>query len=580
MRRLRTPLLVVVHVAIVVLSFFAACFLRFEFSIPSRELPVLLPGLALLVTVRVFFFHRYHLFSGWWQFVGVRDVLAIGRSATAGTVTFVALVLLSGALQGFPRSVFVLEWLLTIQLLTGSRIAARLVHGFVQRAGRKGRREVVIVGSGPIAKWVIRELSANPSDVTPVGFVGGAGSVARLHGVPRLGSQPDLLRLLREIRVSEVFIALPSDDRSEIRETIRTCRTAGISFRVISSIRDYLIQPRADEALDLEELFEPEEPIDSAAGHELFHGRTVLLVGAGGQMGAALAREIAEAAPRQLLLFDRSESALYYLEVEFLRRRQMLPLTPLIGDMLDEDRLHEVFETHRPDVVVHAAGYTRPELLPGNLEEVVRNNLIGVRNVLDAVDRWAVPRAFFLSLDEERQDRLGCVQRAAEVLLRTRPGRPGAIRAAVRFPSVLGAAGCEVTRIARALQRQLPIEASAADAQVRIATVKGVARLLLEAFAVASDRDVLALETGHTERVTEIARYLAYVFNLPEAPVEIAPMTLEHVHPLETRSETSSPRVVRRSLPTDTPACVTELVRGLPTNARELVRKSAGAARS
>jgi hypothetical protein len=97
---------------------------------------------------------------------------------------------------------------------------------------------------------------------------------------------------------------------------------------------------------------------------------------------------------------------------------------------------------------------------------------------------------------------------------------------------------------------------------------------------VASDRDVLALETGHTERVTEIARYLAYVFNLPEGPVEIAPMTLEHVHPLETRAETADPRIVRRNLPADPPACVTELVRGLPPNAGEDARRSAGAARN
>jgi UDP-N-acetylglucosamine 4,6-dehydratase len=280
-------------------------------------------------------------------------------------------------------------------------------------------------------------------------------------------------------------------------------------------------------------------------------------------LGADLASRIASARPRQLLLFDRNESALYYLEVDFLRRLAMVPLTPLVGDILDDQRLRQVLQTFRPDLVIHAAAYAGDMLVSTNGDEIRRNNLLGVGRVLSAAADFGVERLLVLSTDEARSDGLACVHRAAEYLLRSQPRASSAVYAAVRLPSVVGSPACEVTKIARSLQRGLPVVVPSSDARARIVTRRTVSPLLLEAFALAADGDVLAIDAGEIQSCGEVARYLRRVWNLPEAPIESSTVLPEHIHPLEVGTPTRHPNILRRELATPPPPCVTAMLHDL-----------------
>ncbi|MGH9893711.1 MAG: nucleoside-diphosphate sugar epimerase/dehydratase, partial [bacterium] len=176
------------HVVIVATSYLAAILLRFEFSIPIREAPALLHALPVLLICRLIFFSRYELFSGWWQYVGVRDVVDILKSTTAGTLAFVFVIVITGAFPGFPRSLWILEWLLTLQFLAGARVGSRLLRSLALRLRIGTRKKVLIVGSGPLAESTLRELNENPFGRRPVGFLddGSQPRVRRLRGLPVL----------------------------------------------------------------------------------------------------------------------------------------------------------------------------------------------------------------------------------------------------------------------------------------------------------------------------------------------------------------------------------------------------------
>ena len=551
------------HVAIVITSYLGAFFLRFELSIPPWEWALAIQSLPVVVVLRLLFFQRHHLFSGWWQFVGARDVVDILKSTTAGSLAIVFVVTLTGAYPGFPRSIFVLDWLLTLQLLAGSRVVSRLLHSLWHRLRLRNPPSVLIVGTGSMAQSLLRELTVHSYRERPIGFLSEDPAPARgwIGGLPVLGGLRDLPIVLKSESAAEVFIALPADRQEEIHRAIRDCRSAGAAFRIVSSVREYLEQPRLADLSTLEELFDADQPsADDAASRDLLHGKTVLILGAGGQMGAALAREVAIAEPRHLLLFDRNESPLYYLEIEFLKTPHGLTLTPLMGDVLDEDRLRQVFAVHRPEIVIHAAAYTRPELMAANTEESRRNNLQGLSTVARVAAEFGVERLLLLSFDEGRQDSLGCLCRTTELLLKRQARPPGTVFVAARFPSAVGAAGCEITRAAFALQRGLSPVVSDRKAPVRVVTARALAPLLLQALALAEDGDVLAIDAGRPQPLAEVIRYLRHVWNLPEAPVQVVPSAPDHIHSVEVGTPTCHPQVIRRRLGSQFPPCVNALL--------------------
>lgn len=551
------------HLLIIVTSYLGAFFLRFELSIPPLEANLAIQSLPVVIVLRLFFFYRYHLFSGWWVYVGTRDVMDILKSTTAGSLALLLVVVLTGAYPGFPRSVFLLDWLLTLQLLAGSRVISRLGHSLLHRLNLRDSPAVLIVGTGPTAQSAWRELTLHSYRKRPVGFLSETAvrPRRRIAGLPILGGLRDLPDVLRRKAVTEVLIALPSDRQEEIRQAIHDCRSAGAAFRMLSSVREYLDQPRVADLSTLEELFDTDEVTGDGDGvRDALNEKTVLILGAGGQMGSAIARAVATAGPRHLLLFDRNESPLYYLEVEFLKTPHRIALTPLMGDILDEDRLRQIVQLHRPDVVIHAAAYTRLELMEGNPEEIHRNNLEGLHTVARVAAEFEVSRLLLLSLDEARQDVFSCLHRSAEVVLRRQPRPASTVFAAVRFPSVLGAAGCEISRAAVALQCGASPVVSNRDARVRVTTARVVASLLLQALTLAEDGDVLAAEAGRLQSLNEAIRYLQHVWNLPDVPVRVEPLSLGHVHPLEIGTPTRHPRIIRRRLGSQVLPCVSALL--------------------
>jgi FlaA1/EpsC-like NDP-sugar epimerase len=550
------------HLAIVVAAYLGAFFLRFELSIPYPYQILVRQTLPALVVIRLVLFRRHHLFSGWWHYVGVADVLDILRSVTTGSICFALLLAFANLYPGFPRSVIVLEWLLTVQFLAGARVASRILHALLQRFAIEERRAVLIVASRPMAESLLRELTVNPSVFHPIGFVTAGDPPSRwIHQLPVLGSLDDLETVLRRVMVREVFIGFPSEQADKIRQAVHACRAARVAFRLISPVRDYLDRSRAADSPSLEELFETDDaPAKSSAWEGLIRDRTVMILGAAGIVGTALAVRIAAVRPRRLLLFDRNESALYYLEIDLLRRLPVIPLTPLVGDVLDDARLRWMLRTYCPDVVIHAAAVHGDTLGEASAEEVRRNNLLGFMRVLSACVEFGVQRLLLLSLDEEDiESGVSCLHRAAEHHLRQQP-RLGTVASAVRFPNVVGSERSLVTRIAETLQNGSAGGVPASQSRVRVATLRTVVPLLLDAMAIAEDGDVLAVEAGDERSVEDVVRFLSRVWNLPPVTIETSSTLPPHLHPLEVGEPTEHAKIRRRIAETP-PPCVTELLR-------------------
>lgn len=550
------------HGLLVCASYLLAVWLRFEFTFPERERTAIFAALPVLVALRLLLFARWHLFLSWWHYVGIRDVLDIAASTTAGSLAFVSGIVTTGAFPGFPRSVFVLEWLLTVHVLVGARILARWSRGASRRLRTGWQTDALIVGSGAHAETAARELLEHPVDLRPIGFLqtGSGPDRSRLRGLPCLGHLDDLERVVRERAVGEVIVAVGPAPAPDLGAIARRCRAIGVPFRVLPSIRQRLDDPRPPDAQELEALFDPDGPIEvSNAARTSLSDRCVLVLGAGGRIGSALARAVVEAGARHVVLFDRNESALYYLEVRLLASDPPVSISPVIGDLRDPRRVRDLFESYRPEIVLYAAGYTNPDLFAENREEFVDNNLRSLENTLSAAEDSCAQRFLLLSAAEDRRDPTVCIARSMERRIATRPARSPTIAAAVRFPEVLGSPACLVTRAARALQRREPLTVPSPDVSVPLFSKATAARLVLEALVFATDGAILSILPGRSEPLWEVLRTLRQVWNLPEIPIRPADPALDHDHTPGAGLATGHPRVVIRVPEAESPPCVARL---------------------
>ena len=533
--RQRLAGIVVAHVTIVLVAYLGAMLLCFDLTIPVRYRPLVWQTAPLLVAIRLTLFRRYHLFSGWWHWVGVSDVVDILKSVTMGSLCFATVLGFVNFPVGFPRSVVLLEWLLAVQLLAGARVTSRLARTVLERRGRLGdRRAVLIVASPATASSLLHELDRHEPMYRPVGFVlSGESAARRIHDLPVFGGLDDLERIVSRSPAQEVLIGLPSEDADDVRGAVRACQRARIGFRQISSVRDYLERSGPARSVSLEELFAADESSSpgTASWKGVFRNRSVVLLGAAGGIGSELARAIAGARPDRLGLFDRNESGLYYLQVELAREPSPVAVVPLVGDVLDDARLRHVLATQRPDVVIHAAG-------DGT-----------AARALEAAVRFHVGRFLLVTTP-------ACIVRATERAL-VGGSRPDTMACAVRVPYLVGDPSSGVTQIAEALRHGETIRLASRTAPVTVATAGAMVPLVLEAFALADDGEVLSVEPPESRTVDELARYLCRVWNLPETAIRIADAAPPHAHPPDRAEPTAHPRILRRILRGDPLACET-----------------------
>jgi FlaA1/EpsC-like NDP-sugar epimerase len=508
-----------------ILSLLLAYFLRFNFSVPEEYFSQILISVPFLVFFRASSFFLFGLYRGVSRYASIDDMLRIIKSVTLGTLLFISSTALVFHLQGFPRSVFLIDWFVILVLLGGSRFLYRILREIrITPKDDGARRKVLIIGAGDVGDMIMRNIRLEeemPYEV--VGFLDDDSkkSGLHIHGVDVLGTTSDLEPVIKKKGVKEVIIAIQNISGKKIREITEQCQTIGVSCKTIPSIGGILrgsISINHVRPVSVEDLLKREAvELDLALIERFISGKRIMVTGAGGSIGSELCRQIMGFGPRQLILFERGENDLYKIEMDLREQfHDSDVLVPAIGDILDEYKIDHVLREYTPEVIFHAAAYKHVPIMEIHPLEAVKNNILGTWNVASKSCEWGVQRFVLISTDKAVKPAsiMGATKRVAEMICQgfNHEGPTGFV--AVRFGNVLDSNGSVIPYFRRQIARGGPVTVTHPEVTRYFMTIPEAAQLVLQAGAMGKGGEIYLLDMGDPIKILDMATDLVSLSGL------------------------------------------------------------------
>ncbi len=511
--------------ALAVISVFGAYVLREELGAQfNLYLPSAIWLACLAVVIKPLVYYYFGLYRRIWLYASIQEMKLIVAAVTSASI-LVSIGIISlfnaGAFIGFPRSVLIIDWLLSILVVGGLRFTMRLLaenRTLSSLAGSSSRdKRVLIVGAGDAGALVVREMQKNPQlNLTPVGFLDDNPNKQRqsIYGVPVDGPLTDLERVLNNRRVDEVVIAIPSASGRVVRLVADVCRLKGIPFRTMPGIYELLggkVSVSRLREVDITDLLRRDttHSEDPRVGASL-SGKTVLITGAGGSIGRELCRQVARWGPAELVLVGHGENSIFESMQEMQDMFGSLPIRPVIASVTNASRLQSVFARHRPDVVFHAAAHKHVPLMEKNVEEAILNNVLGTWNVVRAALANDVERLVMISSDKAVRpiNVMGATKRLAEMIVLDAAARSGRSFSIVRFGNVLGSRGSVVPLFKRQIARGGPVTITHPDMRRYFMTIPEAVYLVLQSCGFGTGGETFVLNMGEQVRILDLAEDL------------------------------------------------------------------------
>lgn len=538
--RYRRPLLVLLQLGLVSLSHWAALWLRFDGVIPARQMELFFGVLPIVVGLRLLAFVPFQLYEGFWCYVGILELRKIAAAVGTSSLAAFLAVRFTPAFQGYPRSVFIIDAVLSVLVLGGVRVAARMTG---DRAHARGAKRVLIYGAGDAGALIARELVRTPAfGYRPVGFIDDdpAKAGARIHGVQVLGSRAGLARIIADKRPAEVLLAVPRVDVATIRGMVLALAPYKVRIKTLPSLRELFgdqVQAGQIRNLAIEDLLS-RAPVglDRLPVKRLIEGRRVMVTGAGGSIGSELCRQIAALRPASLVLYERYENSLYTIANDLADRGLQAGVKSVLGDITDEQRLDQVMRDHQPQIVFHAAAHKHVPLMELNPCEAVKNNVIGTRLLALAAERNRVDRFILISSDKavNPSSVMGATKRVDELIVNLFAERKKTSFITVRFGNVLGSSGSVIPRFLEQIRAGGPVTVTHPDMKRYFMLIPEAVELVLHAAAMGKTGGTYVLEMGEPIAVAELARNIIQLSGfIPEKEIAITYIGLRPGEKLE-----------------------------------------------
>ena len=513
------------------LSSFLAFQLRFDGALPASYLQSMWVALCIWSGIKSAAFMVFHVNRGYWRYTSVHEVARIALANTAGSILGAA-ILFDLLAPAIPRSVYVLEWLLSCCLILASRMAVRVAANRLKiREATGARSRTLIFGSGAAGLALVRELAQNPALMCNViGLIDDDPRKTGLtfHGKRVLGTGESLVCLVSQHSISRVLIAIPSATGPQMVRILKLAVDAGVEYKMVPGLaelfqgRELGKQIREVAVEDL--LGRKPVQLDQEKIRQRTQGKVVMVTGAAGSIGSELCRQIARFDPSALIGFDEAETPLFMLDREMRSSFPYLPFYPEIGDITRRDSLRHVMQRYRPSILFHAAAYKHVPMMERHVYAAVENNIFGTWQVgLEAVN-YGVEDFVMISSDKAVRPTsvMGATKRAAELSVRALHEERRTRFVAVRFGNVLGSNGSVVPLFKQQIAAGGPVTVTDAAMRRYFMTIPEAAQLVLQAFAIGQGGEVFVLDMGEPIRIMDLARNLILLSGLePDRDIKI-----------------------------------------------------------
>ena len=556
-RPVKRSTVLLLDAALCVFTVWLAFYLRLGSFVPLSG-PAVWPALASVVLALPIFVTS-GLYRAIFRYSGLPAMVAVARAMVLYGLAFAAVFTFIGV-PDVPRTVGIIQPILLLVLVGASRAAARVWLGglYHQQLRKAALPQTLIYGAGSAGRQLASAM-ANSYEIRVVGFL---DDDDRLHGHVLNGlpihNPADLAEILSVSPITDVLLALPSVSRQRRNDILNNLKPHKVAVRTLPGLSDIAtgkVSLSDVRELDIDDLLgrEPVKPNGLLLNLNTHH-KTVVVTGAGGSIGSELCRQILKTAPKQLLLVEMSEFALYQIHQEF-HGYEEVEIVPLLASVCDEVRMHEIMNTWKPHTVYHAAAYKHVPLVEHNPAEGVRNNVWGTRTCAEAAVRNGVRNFVLISTDKAVRPTniMGATKRLAEMVLQALAVGDGSPRFArddsasvtasvtasaakqsttfsmVRFGNVLGSSGSVVPLFREQIKNGGPITLTHADITRYFMTIPEAAQLVIQAGAMGQGGDVFVLDMGQPVKIIDLARRMVELSGLtvrdetrPDGDIEIA----------------------------------------------------------
>lgn len=516
-KALRVACLVLADLILINLSAFLALYIRFEFDFRQLYATTFLRDMLIYAGINsactILIFHILKLYNSLWEFASVSELVR-----TAFGCFFSAVFYMVGMFMlhlTVPRS-FPAIYMLILCLLCGAlRLSYRCVRRTRAGLHSEGEKRTMLIGGGQAGAIALREFQTSPrSENKVVCIIDDAPNKvgSYLGGVKIVGGRSAIARMAEKYDIDEIILAIPSASRQEKLQILNYCHNTSCTLRTLPGICQLAngeVRIEQIREVDIEDLLGRETvkiDLDEVAAY--ITGKTVLVTGGGGSIGSELCRQAAAQRPKRLIIFDIYENNAYDIQMELRRTHPELDLVVLIGSVRDRERVMQVFDRYRPDLVCHAAAHKHVPLMETSPFEAIKNNVFGTYNVAQAADRFGTQRFILISTDKavNPTNVMGASKRLCEMIVQMINDRSATEYVAVRFGNVLGSAGSVIPLFRKQIRSGGPVTVTDKRVIRYFMTIPEAVQLIFQAGAYARGGEIFVLDMGEPVRIDDLAR--------------------------------------------------------------------------
>jgi len=474
-------------------------------------------SVLLYLVIKLSVFQLFSIHKGLIRHTSAQDTKRILNAALCCTGIFIGISIYRATLLNttylFPSSIILLEFIISIFFLVGSRFTLKLFY-FESNRSSIEPEQVLIFGAGTmgvIAKNTIENDSKIHQKI--IGFIDENPKLVgnRINGT-RVFAYHQLIEIIRQNQVQRVIVAIANPKKESLKNLLDLCLEHNIKAQRVQNPSTWV-----NGALTTKKI--SKIPIDDLLGRESIQlnqealstwvqENTILVTGAAGSIGSGIVKEIAKLSPKKLVLIDQAESDLYELQTELGHMYKNAQLHYLIADIRDKKQLREIFEREKPSAVFHAAAYKHVPLMEDNPNEAIKTNIQGTKNITDISIAYGIRKFVFISTDKavNPTNIMGASKRIAEMYIQSKNGQSSTQFITTRFGNVLGSNGSVIPLFQKQIESGGPITLTDDKITRYFMTIPEACQLVLEAFIMGQGGEIFVFDMGEPMKIIDLAK--------------------------------------------------------------------------
>ncbi len=520
---MKTALIVILDLLIILGSYFFALLLRFDFTfseIPRNYITTYLHSMVYWCVSTLAVFYVFRLYHSIWSFAGPVEMENILK---AYAILLPVYLIIAFMMQmDMPRSYYVIGYVLSFCLTTGMRFSYRFLLSFFkkpshqQTGNTQGR--YMIIGAGSAGQMLIKELLVFHHLQMQICCVIDDNPIKKgrfIQGIEIVGNRYDIVNMAKAYDITNIIFAIPSCDPKERAAILNICKETNCKLQTIPGIYQLVNEEapvgklRDIELCDL--LGREQVRVNNEEIFKNIAGKVVLVTGGGGSIGSELCRQIAQATPKQLIIFDVYENNAYAIQQELKRTYPDLNFETLIGSVRNTRRIESVMKKYHPNIVFHAAAHKHVPLMEDSPNEAIKNNVLGTFKTAVAATRNGVEKFVLISTDKavNPTNIMGASKRICEMVVQMMDRQSeGTSFVAVRFGNVLGSNGSVIPLFRKQIAEGGPVTVTDKRIIRYFMTIPEAVSLVLQASYYAKGGEIFVLDMGEPVKIDDMARNL------------------------------------------------------------------------